>query len=55
MNKSTSEFNKFKDFGIDLNDVNKTANKAELASKKAQNSVRTGEQDLYDFTRDKVF
>ena len=52
INKLTSEFNKFKNFGIDLNDANKTANKAELASKKAQNSVRKGEQDLYDFTRE---
>ena len=52
INKLTSEFNKFKNFGIDLNDANKTANKAELASKKAQNSARTGEQDLYDFTKE---
>ena len=53
INKLTSEFNKFKDFGIDLNDANKTANKAELASKKAQNSVRKGEQDLYDSLKKK--
>ena len=52
INKLTSEFNKFKNFGIDLNDANKTANKAELASKKAQNSVRKAEQDLYDLTKD---
>jgi hypothetical protein len=34
INKLTSEFNKFKDFGIDLNDANKTANKATLTTKK---------------------
>ncbi len=28
INKLKSEFNKFKNFGIDLNDANKTANKA---------------------------
>ena len=27
INKLTSEFNKFKDFGIDLNEANKAANK----------------------------
>ncbi len=33
MNKITSEFNKFKDFGIDLNDAHKTTNNAELKKK----------------------
>jgi hypothetical protein len=52
INKLTSEFNKFKDFGIDLNDANKTANKANLTTKKAYNTVKKGEQDLYDFTKE---
>ena len=34
INKLTTEFNKFKDFGIDLNDANKTANKATLTTTK---------------------
>ena len=42
INKLTSEFNKFKNFGIDLNDANKTANKAELASKKSTKLSKKG-------------
>jgi hypothetical protein len=55
--KLTSEFNKFKDFGIDLNKANKTSKKAELAGKKEESAVKKGEQDLYDFLkeeRDKI-
>ena len=52
INKLTSEFNKFKDFGINLNDANKTTNKAELASKKAENAIKKGEQDLYDLNKE---
>ena len=52
INKLTSEFHKFKDFGIDLNDANKTSKKAELAGKKAESAVKKGEQDLYDFTKE---
>ena len=37
IDKLTSEFNKFKNFGIDLNEANKTANKANLITKKAEN------------------
>ena len=37
IDKLTSEFNKFKIFGIDLNEANKTANKANLITKKAEN------------------
>ena len=37
INKLTSEFNKFQNFGIDLNEANKTANKANLITKKAEN------------------
>ena len=48
INKLTSEFNKFKNFGIDLNEANKTANKAKLATKKAENIVKKGKQDLKD-------
>ena len=44
--KLTSEFNKFKDFGVDLNEANKTANKAKLAATKAENIVKKGKQDL---------
>ena len=57
INKLTSEFNKFKDFGIDLNDANKTANKSKLTTKKADTIVKKGEQDIYDLNkeeRDKV-
>ena len=52
INKLTSEFNKFKNFGIDLNDANKTANKATLTTKKTESIVKKGEQDLYDFTKE---
>ena len=52
LNKLTSEFNKFKNFGIDLNEANKISKKTELASKKAETAVKKGEQDLYDFTKD---
>ena len=52
INKLTSEFNKFKNFGIDLNEANKTSKKAGLTSKKAEISVKKGEQDLYDLTKD---
>ena len=52
INKLTSEFNKFKDFGIDLNDAHKASTKVELTTKKAQNIVNKGEQDLYDFTKE---
>ena len=50
--KLTSEFNKFKNFGIDLNEANKTSKKADLAGKKAESAVKKGEQDLYDLTKD---
>ena len=46
INKLSSEFNKFKNFGIDLNEANKTANKAKLTTKKAENIVKKGNQDL---------
>ena len=46
--KLTSEFNKFKDFGVDLNEANKTANKAKLATKKAENAIKKGKQDLQE-------
>ena len=52
INKLTSEFNKFKKFGIDLNDANKTANKATLTTKKAENIVKKGEQDIYDLNKE---
>ena len=52
INKLTSEFNKFKNFGIDLNEANKISKKTELTSKKAETAVKKGEQDLYDFTKD---
>ena len=48
IDKLTSEFNKFKNFGIDLNEANKTANTAKLATKKAENIVKKGKQDLKD-------
>ena len=48
INKLTSEFNKFKNFGIDLNEANKTANKAQLTIKKAENAIKKGKQDLKD-------
>ena len=38
--KLTSEFNKFKNFGIDLNEANKTSKKADLAGKKAESAVK---------------
>ncbi len=41
INKLSSEFNKFKNFGIDLNEASKTANKAKLTTKKAENIVST--------------
>ncbi len=44
--KLSSEFNKFKNFGTDLNEANKTANKAKLTTKKAENIVKKGKQDL---------
>ena len=40
INKLTSEFNKFKDFGIDLNDAHKTTTKVELTTKKAEKTVK---------------
>ena len=52
INKLTSEFNKFKDFGIDLNDANKTTTKVELTTKKAEKTVKKGEQDIYDLNKD---
>ena len=52
INKLSSEFNKFKNFGIDLNEANKTANKATLTTKKAENLINKGEQDIYDLTKD---
>ena len=36
INKLTSEFNQFKNFGIDLNDAHKTATKTTLTTKKAE-------------------
>ena len=53
INKLTSEFNKFKFFGIDLNDAHKTTTKTTLTTKNAEKTVRQGEQDLYDFTKEK--
>ena len=52
INKLTSEFNKFKNFGIDLNDAHKTTTKTTLTTKKTEKTVRQGEQDLYDFTKE---
>ena len=52
INKLTSEFNKFKNFGVDLNDAHKTTTKTILTTKKAEKTVRQGEQDLYDFTKE---
>jgi hypothetical protein len=46
INKLSSEFNKFKNFGIDLNEANKTANRAKLTTQKAENIVKKGKQDL---------
>ena len=46
IDKLSSEFNKFKNFGIDLNEANKTTNKAKLATKKAENAIKKGKQDL---------
>ena len=34
INKLTSEYNKFQNFGIDLNEAHKTGKKAQLTSKK---------------------
>ena len=54
IDKLTSEFNKFKNFGIDLNEANKITNKAKLATKKAENTVKKGKQDLKEIkTKDK--
>ena len=52
INKLTIEFNKFKDFGINLNDANKTANKAKLTTKKTETIIKKGEQDLYDLNKE---
>ena len=52
INKLTSEFNKFKDFGIDLNDAHKITTKVELTTKKAKNLINKSEQDIYDLTKD---
>jgi hypothetical protein len=57
INKLTSEYNKFTNFGIDLNEAHKTGKKAELTTKKAEKTNKKGEQDLYDSTkaeRDKI-
>ena len=48
INKLKSEFNKFKNFGIDLNEANKTANKTKLTTNKAETIVKKGKQDLKD-------
>ncbi len=40
MNKLSSEFKKFKNFGIDLNEANKTANKAKITTKKQKISSK---------------
>ena len=40
INKLTSEYNKFQNFGIDLNEANKAADKAKLATKKAENAIK---------------
>ncbi len=54
INKLKSEYNKFQDFGIDLNEANKTANKAKLTTKKAENIVKKGNQYLKEIkTKDK--
>ena len=52
INKLTSEFNKFKKIVIDLNDAHKTTTKTTLTTKNAEKTVRQGEQDLYDFTKE---
>ena len=44
INKLTSEFNKFKNFGIDLNEANKISKKTELISKKTDNIFKQNEQ-----------
>ena len=40
MNKLSSEFNKFKNFGIDLNEANKTTNRAKLTTKKRKTQLK---------------
>ena len=52
INKLKSEYNKFQNFGIDLNEANKTTNTVKLTTKKAENLINKGEQDLYDLTKD---
>ena len=51
--KLSSEFNKFKNFGIDLNEANKTTNKAKLTTKKADNAVKKGKQ-IYKNLKTKI-
>ena len=55
INKLKSEYNKFQDFGIDLNEANKTTNKAKLTTKKADNAVKKGKQDLQELKEIKMF
>ena len=49
--KLSSEFNKFTNFGINLNDAHKISKKAELATKKEKKAVKDGDQALYDMTK----
>ena len=46
IDKLTSEFNKLKKIGIDFNEANKTAKKAKLTTKKAENIIKKDNQDL---------
>ncbi len=46
INKLRSEYNKFQDFDIDLNEANKTANKAKLTTKKTENAIKKSKQGL---------
>ena len=48
IHKLSSEFNQFKNFGIDLNEANKTANKVKLTTKKAENIVKKGKEDIQE-------
>jgi hypothetical protein len=50
--KLSSEFNKFKNFGVDLNEANKTANKAKLTTIKTDIIVKKCDQDIYDLNKE---
>ena len=45
-NKLTSEFNKFKDFGIDLNDAHKTSTKTKKSEKIVKKVNKMGRRPL---------